>query len=109
MDGYLRLHRQGIPFLAIRYEDLDTHRQQVIRAIFDYCDLPASKVEVALKAFERDSQQGTPLEGTSQQKSDTEFSMSAEQVARLRTILQKHDIINTPDFIVPGSLEIKLD
>ena len=106
MDRYLKLIQQNIPFLAVRYEDLNTHREPVLKAIFDYCGVSASQVKVALGAFSRDAQQGTPLEDTSQQEDAEQIALNAEQVEKLRAILQKHDTINTPDFTLPGTLEM---
>jgi hypothetical protein len=106
MDGCLRLCRQDMPFLAVRYEDLNAHRQPVITAIFDHCGIPATQVKEGLRAFGRDAQEGTPLVGTSQEAGPTQFSMSEDHVARLRAILQKHDSIKTPDFTLPGTLAI---
>jgi hypothetical protein len=103
MDEYLKLYQQGIPFLAVRYEDFNSLREKTLQALFDYSGVPISAVDAALKAFEKDAQEGTLLEGTSQQEGAIQFSLSTEQVARLRAILQKHDTIKTPDFTLPGT------
>lgn len=106
MDSYLRQYRKGVPLLAVRYEDLNTQREQVVKAIFEYCGLPTAQVKAGLKAFEQNSQQGTMLEGTAQHSDEAKVTMSAELVSRLHALLQKHDTINTPDFDLPGKLEI---
>ena len=105
MRQYETWYDQGIPFLAVRYEDLNAHRDTVVRAIFDYCGLSPADVETALVAFEHDSQAGTRLsrqqgdQGNKTQPDDTD-------VEALRTILATYDTINTPDYRASGTFSL---
>lgn len=102
MDGYLTMHNRGVAFLALRFEDLNTHRQQVVEALFDYCNISVAKVSTALKVFERDSQEGTPLQGTSQQD-EVQFTLSEKHLSRLHATLRQHPTINQPDYEAPNT------
>lgn len=103
MDRCLELSAQGFSPLAVRYEDLNTRREAVIAAIFEYCGLPLAAVQVALQAFSRDSQQGTRL---ARERSDqgSIYALPEAQITQIRAILKRHPVIQTPDFLLPGTL-----
>jgi hypothetical protein len=105
MDRYLELFAEKIMPLAVRYEDLNIHREAVLTAIFDYCGLPITMVERALKAFERDSQQGTVLARDDTQKGNT-VKLTNEITTQIQAILNRHPTIHKPDFILPGTLKV---
>ncbi|MBI1259262.1 MAG: hypothetical protein GC204_17485 [Chloroflexi bacterium] len=106
VEPYLHQQQNGIPALAVRYADLNGKRAQTLKAIFEHCGLPVDQVEQALVAFEQDSQAGTmlarerPTEGNA-------FRLTDEQIAEIKAILRRHPVINTPDFIVPGTLRVE--
>ena len=102
IEQYETWIEQGIPYLAVRYEDLNAHRELVVRAIFDYCGLSTADVETALIAFERDSQAGTRLSRQQGNKTQAEES----EIIALHDMLAAHDTINTPDYIAPKTLTI---
>jgi len=51
IEWYLEQQARGIPVLAIRYDDLNSRREQVVDSVFQYCGLPAAAVPQALGAF----------------------------------------------------------
>lgn len=61
VHAYLRLQREGIPMLTLRYDDLASDPSGTLETIMTYLGLPAEKVQRALAAFERDSQAGSPF------------------------------------------------
>jgi hypothetical protein len=61
MEDYTRHLRSGVPFLALRYDDLNNARAASLKRLFAHCDLPVDAVGPALAAFERDSQANTML------------------------------------------------
>jgi len=91
--------------LAIRYDDLNQFREQTLRAIFDYCDLPLSSVEQGLRAFGRDAQAGTVL-SRENPKEGNKRMLSEEEIQSVKGILQRHPVLKTPYFTVPGTLQI---
>jgi hypothetical protein len=105
MEWYLAQQAQGVPVLAVRYHDLNTYREQTLREIFNYCDLPSERVPETLNAFARDAQAGTELARESPQEGNS-LRLSDKQWNDVTKILQRHPTINVSDFIVPGTLRV---
>lgn len=105
MDWYLSQYQQGVPVLGVRYRDLNSHREEVVGAIFKYCGLPTSKVGQALKAFERDAQEGTNF-ARENPAVGNRLRLTDQQVAAIHAVLQHHLVIRAPDFIAPGTLQV---
>lgn len=61
MQAYARFRQQGIPMLAVRYEELMADPPHVLESILAYLGLPTDRVQSGLRAFERDSQAGSPV------------------------------------------------
>lgn len=61
LHTYARLRQQGIPMLAVRYEELVADPTCALGVILAYLGLPTNRVPNALRAFERDSQTGSPI------------------------------------------------
>lgn len=104
MQRYLTLREQGAPLLGLRYEDLNQHGRPVIEALFRRCNLPASGVETALDVMARDSQEGTSL-ARDAGSSDSRQSLSPQHIEQINAVLRQHPLIQTPDYILPGTLE----
>ena len=107
MQTYLALHEAGVPMCALRYEDMIAQPEQIVRTLFKYCDLPTTPDRIALgmKAFERDSQQGSSL-ARKNLKQDAQNQLTEEHLQEIRQLLAEHDTVRTADFIVPGTIEI---
>jgi len=58
---YLDLRRRGLDVSALRYEDLDARRLDMCRVVLEFCHLPVSLAELAVKAFDADSQANSIL------------------------------------------------
>ena len=58
---YLDLRRRGFDVSAVRYEDLVARPLEMCRVVLDYCHLPVSLAEQAVKAFDVDSQRNSAL------------------------------------------------
>jgi hypothetical protein len=70
--------------------------------LLDYCGLPTSDVQAALKAFERDPQAGTFL-GREDPSVGNQLRLTEAQVSEILAILKQHPVISTPDFTPPGT------
>jgi hypothetical protein len=105
MEDCLRQHERGVQALALRYDDLNAHREEVLRKVFAYCGLPVSGVEKALKAFDRDAQADTVLARADPSRGST-LRLTDQQLADVHDVLQRHPVINTPDFVLPGTLTV---
>jgi len=58
---YLDMRRRGIEVRAVRYEDLIARPLDVCRAILEFCHLPVSLAEEAVKALNVDSQRNSVM------------------------------------------------
>ena len=106
--GMLALYerwQQMMPFLAVRYEDLNAQRETVVKAIFEYCGVSSAAVTSALTAFDNDSQAGTPLARADAAKGNR-FQLDEALVADLETTLASATDIPTPGYQVTGTLQI---
>ena len=105
MEAYLTQHERGVRALAVRYDDLNMHREETLRGIFAYCGLPVASVKATLKAFERDAQAGTALAREDATRGNA-LRLSEQQVADIHDVLQRHPVIKVPDYMLPGTLTV---
>ena len=56
IGSYLDLRRRGLDISALRYEDLVARPLDMCRVVLEFCHLPVSLAELAVKAFDVDSQ-----------------------------------------------------
>jgi len=59
--SYLDIHRRGFDVSALRYEDLVARPLDVCRVVLEFCHLPVSLAEIAVEAFDVDSQRKSML------------------------------------------------
>ena len=107
MQKYMELHAEGVPMCAVRYEEMIAEPEQIVRTLFAYCDLPTSPERIALgvKAFERDSQQGSSL-ARKNLKQDAQNQLTEAHLEEIHQLLAEHPTIHTADFILPGTIQI---
>jgi len=60
-SGYLDLRRRGFDVSAVRYEDLVARPLDMCRVVLEFCHLPVSLAELAVKAFDVDSQRKSTM------------------------------------------------
>ena len=58
---YHDLRRRGFDISALRYEDLVAQPLDMCRVVLEFCHLPVSLAELAVKAFYVDSQANSPM------------------------------------------------
>ena len=102
MQRYLELRERGVPLCALRYEDLKAAPEEMVAAVFAYCDLPAVNLRQVISVFDEDSQRGTRL--SQAQSSQNPYVLTDQQLAEIRAMLQLHPVLNTPDIILPNTL-----
>ena len=59
--SYLDLRRRGFDVSALRYEDLVARPLDMCRVVLEFCHLPVSLAELAVKAFDVDSQRNSTI------------------------------------------------
>lgn len=57
--SYLDMRRRGFDVSALRYEDLVARPLDMCRVIMEFCHLPVSLAELAVRAFDVDSQRNS--------------------------------------------------
>jgi hypothetical protein len=105
MEWCLAQHVQGIPALAVRYDGLNTQREQVATAILANCGLPTTHVCDLLGVFGRDAQAGTALAREHPTEGNA-VRLSAEEVGQITRVLQRQPVIRRADFVAPGTLQV---
>lgn len=105
MERYLTLYEQGAPMLAVRFKDLTTAPERVIREIFKYCGFKTSNLTEVFKVMGEDSQAGTLLSREKLRR--IEVNLTDEHKAEMAQILQSRPIIQTPDYILPNTLDLE--
>jgi hypothetical protein len=58
---YLRLRESGLPFVAIKYEELVERLRETAARLFAHCGVSGTLIEQACEAITEDAQEGTPL------------------------------------------------
>ena len=89
ITSYLDMRRRGFDVSALRYEDLVARPLDMCRVILEFCHLPVSLAELAVKAFEVDS-----LRNSSAAKSITvqfkEPQLTPHTKAKMNELLKRY-------------------
>lgn len=93
LEKYSAALAAGVPFLAIRYDQLADQRQQTLERVLRYCGLSLDTLDQAMHAYAQHSQAETPL--TQQQ-----VPVSDAHIARFRAMLAQQPY-TTPDVWLP--------
>ena len=96
---YVDLVQQGYPILGVRYEDLVAEPYSIVSQIFEFCDLPQEQVDLALDAFESNSQANTIFS----RKNLAEVELSERQIRLINGMLERHEWLNDPYTRLEGS------
>jgi len=101
---YREMRRDGIDVRAVRYEDLIARPVDMCRVIVEFSGLPVSLSELAVKAFDVDSQRNSPI-ARSIIGRFKDPQMTPQIKERLNELLRKFEmpLIGEPD-IIEGTL-----
>lgn len=95
MEEYERLLDAGVPFMALRYNELTSDRTGSVERLFRHCRLPVEQVRDSLAAFDHDSQAGDIV------SADVEAdAMTEAQVERAQTQLARRPRYNDPNLVL---------
>jgi len=103
-SAYRDMCRDGIDIRAVRYEDLVARPLDMCRAILEFCHLPLSLSESAVRGFDLDSQRNSPI-ARSIIGEFKEPEMTPQIKARLNELLKKFELppIGEP-WVIEGTL-----
>jgi len=100
-SSYLDQRRRGLDVSALRYDDLVERPLDMCRVILEFCHLPVSLAEEAVKAFDRDSQRDSMV-AKSMVGNVKEPQLIAQTKTKLNELLKKHGL---PLIGEPGVIE----
>jgi len=102
--SYLDLRRRGVDVSALRYEDLVARPVDMCRVVLEFCHLPVSLAELAVRAFDVDSQRNSIL-AESVVGHFKEPELTERKKAALNELLKKYKVplIGEPS-ILEGTL-----
>lgn len=95
MEEYSKHLHSGVPFLAMRYNEINAERDRSLQRLFEHCRLPVEYVEKALAAFDHDSQAGTKIARDIQVD-----RLSKTQLERLGKILARYPEFGDPNLLL---------
>jgi len=101
---YLDMRRRGFDITALRYEDLVARPLDMCRVILEFCHLPVSLAELAVKALDVDSQRNT-LVSKSMIGHFNDPHLTPETKSKLNELLKQYGapLIGEPS-IIEGTL-----
>ncbi len=98
LERYLELQRNGVPMLAVRFEDIKSAPRDATRKIIEYCGFSNVNMKTVYEVLEKDSQAGS---GVSQDMvAQHDFELTDAHRADFTRVLQAHPIIHSGDYIV---------
>lgn len=100
MERYMELHRNGMPLVALRYEDLTARAETTAAELLERCDLDPSLASRMLATANDDAQLGSALERRRQQR----YELTAADRDVMRRVLSRSDTIDSGEFHVPGTI-----
>jgi len=101
---YLDLRRRGFEISAVRYEDLVARPLDMCRVVLEFCQFPTSLAELAVKAFDVDSQRNSII-AKSVLERFREPQLTPQMKTGLNEMLKQHGmpLIGEPG-IIEGTL-----
>ncbi len=96
LDCYMKNLRSGVPFLALRYNEMNADRENMTRLLLEHCGLPTAAAASAMHGFDQDSQEGSGIGGDNRIKGFT-----PENRQRFLATLAQQKKFNMPDEILP--------
>ncbi len=101
MERYLELHDKGVPFMAFRFDDIKTAREEAVKKIIEYCGLSNVNMEAVFKSLERDSQADSPI--AQEILAGRDFKLSDQHRDDMAQALAAHPVIRDGHFVVPST------
>ena len=89
--SYLQMRQRGLDVSALRYEDLVARPFDMCRVVLQFCNLPVSLAELAVKAFDVDSQRNSIL-AKSAMEHFKEPQMTPDVKTKLNELLNRFNV-----------------
>lgn len=102
IEGYLRACEQGVPFVALRYEDLNESRVATLELLLDELRIPRAQLALARLGFEGDSQAGSVLQRRGGEPNAIELDDGQKRI--IVEALARHPRELESQMVLPGTL-----
>ncbi len=96
METYLDLLTTGVPFLALRYNEMNKDREAATKLLLTHCNLPEIYVSSAMKSFDYDAQEGSGI-GLDNRTA----GFSSESIERFHAAMARRKAFKDPDVRLP--------
>jgi Sulfotransferase domain len=96
LEEYLKNLKAGVPFFALRYDEIIAEKVKSTLALLKHCDLPTTSLPEILQSFEQDSQEGSGIG-----KDNTIDGFKSENYTRFTDTLARHPRFNSPEIVLP--------
>ncbi|MCY4071013.1 MAG: hypothetical protein OXG60_06920 [Chloroflexi bacterium] len=106
LEQYLELVDSGAAVAALRYEDLQSDRDELLLALLKMMGLPDTGLNTARRAFKSDAQAGTKL-ARDGGRGNT-LALPDDQRATVRRLLAKQPLLNSADVLLPNSISVEV-
>ena len=94
---YLDLRQEGCPISAVKYEDLVNDPAYTMQQLFNYCDLPETYIEKAVRGMDRDSQRYSTLSRHNLRKYAPGICLPSDMLADAQAFCKLKGIPPVPD------------
>jgi hypothetical protein len=96
MDEYMKNFDAGVPFLAMRYNEINADHETATKTLLQHCGVSENAIADALHGFDEDSQKGSGIG-----KDNKAEGFKPENYLRFAETLAKHPRFNSPDILLP--------
>jgi hypothetical protein len=101
LDRYMELLENGVPMLAIRFEDIKTVPRDATRKIIEYCGFSNVDMKAVYDVLEKDSQAGSAV--SQEMVGHRDFKLTDTHRADFTKVLQAHPVIHSGEYVVPST------
>ncbi|MCE2472304.1 MAG: hypothetical protein J4G18_10480 [Anaerolineae bacterium] len=105
LERYLDCHDTGWPISALRYEDLQSNPDEVLKSVLAMMGLPDADGSAAQRVFQSDAQAGTRFARDGQRGNTV--ALPAEMQATVSRLLALQPVINSADYTLPDTLRLE--
>lgn len=105
MEQYEDFHQKGILTQAVRYDELVTDSTYTLKTMFDYCGISHREIPQALRAFEKDSQEGTKISRKNMLRGG-EYELTEKDITFIHNYLRGHTKFLSSEYILPGTVNL---
>jgi len=101
LERYMELLENGVPMLAIRFEDIKSAPRDATQKIFDYCGFSSVDMRSVYEVLEKDSQAGSAI--SQEMLVQRDFHLTDAHRADFAQVLQAHPVIHSGEYVVPAT------